>query len=295
MGNTVNPDGGRIRALRIQRGWTQEQLAEIAGVSPRTIQRAEAADRASFDTVRAVAGAFGEGFDDLLKTQDCNPPMQNSECSPPSRAATPAPRVTPPAARSDWRPVWLAVPALSLGILVGAVLMRHPGTEGPKAGKPSTSGLASDTVAAGGGEQLAPPASRGGSQPAATTPAEPKAALSTAKLDNHRRAVPRGEADRTKVPSRAIGGAQTHADLAQTVIRDQDGTQLGFIALESRQAGPGRFVLLSAAPVGSLEATAASPGEPVDGPGAVRQAMSHAGKRTGVFFAKFGASMRRAF
>jgi transcriptional regulator with XRE-family HTH domain len=69
MRNRLNPDGATIRSLRIQRGWTQEQLAEIAGVSPRTVQRAETADAASFDTVRAIAGAFECDFDRLLRNK----------------------------------------------------------------------------------------------------------------------------------------------------------------------------------------------------------------------------------
>ena len=32
MGIKLKPDGKKIRALRVQRGWTQEQLAEIAGI-----------------------------------------------------------------------------------------------------------------------------------------------------------------------------------------------------------------------------------------------------------------------
>jgi transcriptional regulator with XRE-family HTH domain len=69
MGNKLNPDGARIRILRIQRGWTQEQLAEIAGVSSRTVQRAESANCASFETVRAIAGAFEKDLGELLKSE----------------------------------------------------------------------------------------------------------------------------------------------------------------------------------------------------------------------------------
>jgi len=71
MRSKLNPDGARIRDLRIRRGWTQEQLAEIAGVSPRTIQRVETASCASFESLRAVAGAFETDFDQLLKPQGC--------------------------------------------------------------------------------------------------------------------------------------------------------------------------------------------------------------------------------
>ena len=52
-----------IRALREQHSWTQEQLAEAARVHHRTIQRAEAAQGASAETVLAIAGAFNVDVD----------------------------------------------------------------------------------------------------------------------------------------------------------------------------------------------------------------------------------------
>jgi transcriptional regulator with XRE-family HTH domain len=47
-----------IRALRERCCWTQEQLAEAAQVNLRTVQRAEAAQGASAETLLALAGAF---------------------------------------------------------------------------------------------------------------------------------------------------------------------------------------------------------------------------------------------
>jgi transcriptional regulator with XRE-family HTH domain len=47
-----------IRTLRAQRAWTQEQLADAAQLHHRTIQRAEAADGASAETLLAIAGAL---------------------------------------------------------------------------------------------------------------------------------------------------------------------------------------------------------------------------------------------
>src|SRR5512136_2732259 len=69
MGTRLNFDGMKIRALRIERGWTQEQLAEIAGISARTIQRAEAASCAAFETLKAIAAAFETDFAQLLKPE----------------------------------------------------------------------------------------------------------------------------------------------------------------------------------------------------------------------------------
>ena len=52
-----------IRAFREARQWSQEQLAEISRLNVRTIQRIEKGKVASFDTRRALAGAFD--FEDI--------------------------------------------------------------------------------------------------------------------------------------------------------------------------------------------------------------------------------------
>lgn len=52
-----------IRCLRELRHWSQEQLAEISGLSVRTVQRIEQGAPSSLDTRRAIARAFD--FDDI--------------------------------------------------------------------------------------------------------------------------------------------------------------------------------------------------------------------------------------
>jgi len=47
-----------IRKLRLDRGWSQNQLAEIASLSVRTIQRVERGGSASLDTMGALASAL---------------------------------------------------------------------------------------------------------------------------------------------------------------------------------------------------------------------------------------------
>ena len=47
-----------ITTFRQTHGWSQEVLAELAGVTPRTVQRVEAAQPSSLDTRRALARAF---------------------------------------------------------------------------------------------------------------------------------------------------------------------------------------------------------------------------------------------
>ncbi len=47
-----------VRKLRLQRGWTQDQLAEMAGLSVRTVQRLERGDRPSLETAKALGAVF---------------------------------------------------------------------------------------------------------------------------------------------------------------------------------------------------------------------------------------------
>jgi transcriptional regulator with XRE-family HTH domain len=47
-----------VKLLRGGRNWSQEQLAEISGLTARTIQRVERGETSNFDTRRALARAF---------------------------------------------------------------------------------------------------------------------------------------------------------------------------------------------------------------------------------------------
>ncbi|MBX9609186.1 MAG: helix-turn-helix domain-containing protein [Gammaproteobacteria bacterium] len=49
----------RVKALRAERGWSQDHLAFVAGVNIRTIQRLEKDGSARHETLMAVAQAFG--------------------------------------------------------------------------------------------------------------------------------------------------------------------------------------------------------------------------------------------
>ena len=55
----------RIKLERQKRSWTQEQLAERARLSTRTVQRIECGADASAETLRLIAEAFGLPADDL--------------------------------------------------------------------------------------------------------------------------------------------------------------------------------------------------------------------------------------
>ena len=47
-----------VKRLREKKHWSQEQLAEISGLSLRTIQRVEAGNRASVETMKSLAAAL---------------------------------------------------------------------------------------------------------------------------------------------------------------------------------------------------------------------------------------------
>lgn len=52
------PDAEKIKRWREERLWSQEHLAELAGLGLRTVQRIENGDPASRDSVMALAAAF---------------------------------------------------------------------------------------------------------------------------------------------------------------------------------------------------------------------------------------------
>ena len=62
-----------VRKLRLQRGWTQDQLAEFAGISVRSVQRIERGADASLETLKGLAAVFEV---DLSTLQAGAEPMQ---------------------------------------------------------------------------------------------------------------------------------------------------------------------------------------------------------------------------
>ncbi len=56
-----------IRELRLERAWSQEQLAEVAGVSIRTVQRAENGTVPGLETLKALAAVFEMDVESLRK------------------------------------------------------------------------------------------------------------------------------------------------------------------------------------------------------------------------------------
>ncbi len=57
-----------LKRLREDRKWSQEQLARMAGLSVRTIQRIERGHKASFESLKSLASVFEVNFSTLDPT-----------------------------------------------------------------------------------------------------------------------------------------------------------------------------------------------------------------------------------
>jgi predicted ATPase/transcriptional regulator with XRE-family HTH domain len=79
-GRFVRADGETIRRRRQELFWTQEQLAERAGLRKRTIERAEAGEPLQRHTVLVIAQALG---------------LSPAEVTPPDRSSPPGARASP--------------------------------------------------------------------------------------------------------------------------------------------------------------------------------------------------------
>jgi transcriptional regulator with XRE-family HTH domain len=54
-----------VQQMRLQRGWSQQQLADLSGLNVRTIQRIENGQSASLESFKALGAAFNVDFNDL--------------------------------------------------------------------------------------------------------------------------------------------------------------------------------------------------------------------------------------
>lgn len=73
-----------IQKLRLQRGWSQQQLADMSGLSSRTIQRIESGQPASMESLKSLAAVFEVDFATLqgnctMSTQTISQTMPHHE------------------------------------------------------------------------------------------------------------------------------------------------------------------------------------------------------------------------
>jgi|FLOH01.1.fsa_nt_gi transcriptional regulator with XRE-family HTH domain len=59
-----------IQTMRVQRSWSQEQLAELSGLSVRTIQRLEKGENPSIESLKALASVFEIQISELQQNAD---------------------------------------------------------------------------------------------------------------------------------------------------------------------------------------------------------------------------------
>jgi transcriptional regulator with XRE-family HTH domain len=57
-----------IQKLRLQRGWSQQQLADLSGLSVRTVQRIEQGQVASTESLKSLAAVFEIDFSTLQES-----------------------------------------------------------------------------------------------------------------------------------------------------------------------------------------------------------------------------------
>ena len=76
-----------VRKLRLERGFSQEQLASMAGVSVRTLQRIERGANPSAETLKCLAAVLDTDFSTLRKEQDMTTTADFPELSEDERDA----------------------------------------------------------------------------------------------------------------------------------------------------------------------------------------------------------------
>ena len=59
-----------IKKMRLERHWSQEQLAEMSGLNIRTIQRIENGENAGLESLKSLAAVFEINITDSDKTQE---------------------------------------------------------------------------------------------------------------------------------------------------------------------------------------------------------------------------------
>jgi len=68
----------KLKQLRKSKAWSQSHLADIAGVSLRTIQRIEKSGVASQESVMSICAAYDLQTSDIIKDEDLNDELTTS-------------------------------------------------------------------------------------------------------------------------------------------------------------------------------------------------------------------------
>lgn len=70
-----------IKKLRLQRGWSQEHLSQVSGISVRTIQRIERGQKAGLESLKSLAAVFDVDITSLQPEADMTSNHVPSESS----------------------------------------------------------------------------------------------------------------------------------------------------------------------------------------------------------------------
>ena len=68
-----------MKSLRLDRNWSQEQLAQISGLNVRTIQRVEKGEAVGLETMKSLAAVFEMSLDELKGVVDDKDQTSESE------------------------------------------------------------------------------------------------------------------------------------------------------------------------------------------------------------------------
>lgn len=68
-----------LKKRRLDRGWSQEHMADVCGLSARTIQRIEKGEKAGLETLNALAAGFGISSSELRMEKSGNEKQENME------------------------------------------------------------------------------------------------------------------------------------------------------------------------------------------------------------------------
>lgn len=76
-----------VRTLRLERGWSQEQLAQMTGLNIRTIQRIEGGQKAGLESLKSLAAVFEVELSELNPQQE-QPVMSDASLNPAINASS---------------------------------------------------------------------------------------------------------------------------------------------------------------------------------------------------------------
>lgn len=61
-----------VKKLRLQKGWSQDQLSQLSGLSVRTIQRIESGQKAGLESLKSLAAVFETSVSNLQEESEMN-------------------------------------------------------------------------------------------------------------------------------------------------------------------------------------------------------------------------------